>query len=89
MELQLDNKYYDFYRFRKLEPLTNFKDIEIGVTYHIPPTIIYKRRDVIVENKIGNQIHGKVKFEDGNWEPVTLYESELSTRFLIKKQSLR
>ena len=89
MGCKLDMSYYDYDRVRTLKPMVDFKDIEMGVVYHIPPTILYERRDFIPEQRNGNtSISGKVRNEDGTWGKLTLYESEISVRFMVKKQKI-
>ena len=86
---RLDNSYYDYERMRKIPPLTDFKDIKVGETYHIPPTIIYGRRDFKVMEKSPTTITGiMTNLEDGTTQKSTLYESELSMRFIVKKQEV-
>jgi len=86
---RLDNRFYDYERMRKTPPLTDFKDINEGETYYIPPTIIYPRRIFKVENKTTNTIYGTmIDLEDGTSRKATLYESELSMRFIVKKQEI-
>lgn len=84
----LDNIYYDYNRLTSLEPLTKFEDIEVGETYHIAPIVIYDRRDVKVESKGWNTIEGKVTHADGTVTHTTFYKTELSMKFLVKKQSI-
>ena len=85
---KIDEKLYDYYRMAKIGPLTKFEDIEVGATYHIPPIIIYGRRDIIVEKKDWNTISGKMRHEDGTWTNSTLYRTELSMRYLIKRKHI-
>lgn len=87
MDITLDRKHYDYCRFSKIKPFTPFNEIEIGVMYHIPPTIIYPRRDFLVKSKTTSTVSGLAKI-DGKWENLTLYQSELSMRFLVKKQTI-
>lgn len=89
MGVSLDRTYYDYSRFSRVKPLTEFKDIEIGVMYHIPPTILYPRRDFLVESKTCTTVRGKIR--EGfskTWEEKTLYQSELSMKFLVKRQKI-
>lgn len=84
---ELDNKYYNYDRMRKIT-LTKFEDIEVGVLYHIPPTILYDRRDFICEKKEKTCLIGKIKYShEKTWKPTTLYNSELSIRYLVKTLS--
>ena len=80
----LDRDYYDYYRMSKIKPLTDYEDIKVGGVYHIPPSIIYDRREVIVESKDFNSIRCKVKNSNGEWSDETMYRSELSMRFLVE-----
>ena len=86
---KLDLKYYSYDRLTKINPLTEYDDIEEGALYHIPPIMVYDRRDFIVIQKTPSTLVGKMRFEDGVWKETTLYKSELSTRYLIKRKSLR
>jgi hypothetical protein len=89
MGCKLDMSYYDYDRIRTLKPMVEFKDIEMGVVYHIPPTILYERRDFIPEQRNNNaSISGKVRNKDGTWGKMTLYSSEISARFMVKKQKI-
>ena len=85
----IDNEFYDYARMTKIEPLTRFEDIEVGATYHIPPIIIYDRRDIKVEKKDWNTISGTVTHNDGSQSTTTLYRAELSMRYLVKKLPIK
>lgn len=85
MATRLDLSFYDWDRFRKHNPITKYEDIEIGKLYHIPPTIIYGRRDFIPENKTNAFISGKMREEGANcWESATIYRTELTARFIVE-----
>lgn len=86
---KLDMKFYDYTRVTKAPILTNWDDIEEGKTYHIPPTIIYDRRDFFCEHKDGSAMTGKVR-EDGEtiWKNSKLFRNELSVRFLVELKSI-
>ena len=86
---RLDSSLYDYTRVTKFKPITNWEDIKEGELYHIPPTILYDRRDFICNFKTDNTLKGKVKcYEKGIWEDCTLYRSEISMRFLVKKEKI-
>lgn len=85
---QLDNKYYDYSRFKVFQPIVKYEDIQVGKTYHIPPTILYPRRDFIVEYKDSNSLRGKLMTENGMWMGSTIYRNELSVKFLVEKQKI-
>ena len=87
-QIKLDMKYYNYDRFRKYGPTTPFEEIETGKTYHIPPTILYGRRDIIVEQKDYNTISGQLRDEDGTWRRATLYKTELSMIFLVELKKI-
>lgn len=87
-EVKLDMKYYDYDRIRKFGPMTQLKDIEVGKTYHIPPTILYSRRDIIVESKDSETISGQLRESDGTWKHAILYKTELSMRYLVERQKI-
>ena len=84
---QLDMKeYYDYDRMRKVNPLTSWDDLHVGEVYHIPPTIIYARRDFYPDTKGTDQITGKMyDYETKSWTRATMYRSELSMRYIVKK----
>jgi hypothetical protein len=85
----LDNRiYYDYNRMSSIKPLTAFEDIEVGETYHIAPIVIYDRRDFKVESKSWNTISGTVTYADGSTSYSTLYKTELSMKYLVKKQKI-
>ena len=84
----LDKKYYDYYRLKKHKPIMTYDDIEIGTTYHIPPTILYDRRDFICETKDAYRATGKMLSSDGIWRQATIYPSEISVIFLVKKRTI-
>jgi predicted esterase len=88
MEVKLDMKYYDYDRIKKFGPMTPFKDIKVGKTYHIPPTILYGRRDIVVEYKDLNTIRGQLRDSDGSWRSATFYKTELSMIFLVERQEI-
>jgi len=86
---RLDSSLYDYTRVIKYNPITAWDDIKEGEIYHIPPTIIYDRRDFICERKTDNAISGKImEYEEGVWKPCTMYRSEISMRFLVKKERI-
>ena len=67
------------------KPLTSWDEISVGDMLHIPPIIIYKRRDFIVEEKTSQLIRGKVReFGDSEWNDYTIFKSENSAKFLVK-----
>lgn len=85
---KLDYKYYDYQKIKKLKPLTRFEDVKEGVMYHIPPTILYDRKDFIVNEKINNKLIGIMRESNGEWHDATLYNSEISMGFLVEKQKI-
>ena len=85
---KIDNCLYDYDRLTSIGYLTKFEDIKVGETYHIPPLIIYDRRDFTVERKDWNTVRGKMVHADGSCTTATLYKTELSIRYLVKKQSI-
>jgi hypothetical protein len=87
-EIRLSMEYYDYDRIRKFKPITKFDEIEVGKTYHIPPTILYGRRDITVDSKDSNTISGKMVNADGSYRHATLYETELSMIFLVEKKEI-
>jgi hypothetical protein len=84
----MDNIHYNYDRMTKIDPITKFEDIEVGATYHIAPLIIYDRRDIIVERKDWNTISGTVIHSDGTRTHTTLYKTELSMRYLVRKHTI-
>ena len=84
----LDNKYYKYDRMFSMKPLIAFEDIEVGETYHIAPIIIYDRRDLKVEEKTHNTISGTVTHADGTKKYSTFYKTELSMKYITKKQKI-
>ena len=83
----LDYKYYNYDRFKNLQPITSWDDLKVGSCYHIPPTILYNRRDIIIEGKDDNKILCQMR-EDGKWFRSTIYRSEISSKFLAKSWTL-
>ena len=82
----IDNKYYDYERMAKIKPLTKFEDIEVGATYHIPPIIIYGRREFTVQSKDYSTVSGIMKFDDGTYMHTTLYRTELSMKYIVRRK---
>ena len=88
MGLKLDSRFYEYDRFNKITCLTPYEEIEVGEEYHIPPTILYDRRDILVDEKTSRYIGGYVTYPDGSVEHQKLFAQELSIRFLVKKWTL-
>lgn len=87
---EIDNKYYNYEKFHSFGPIVKFDDIKPGTIYHIPPTIIYGRRDFICETKNENSAVGQIRDgEDKPWRHYTLCKTELSARFIVEKQSIK
>ena len=85
--LMLDKqKYYDYYRLIKVGKLMDFDDIKEGVMYHIPPTILYDRRDFIPSRINASSVSGMMSEGGGPWREATIYRGELCARFIVKKQ---
>ena len=84
---KLNSDFYDFNKMRAVGYLTDWTDIKEGNVYHIPPTILYARRDIAVVRKESNHIYGKVyDYETGKETFSTIYFSEISARYLILKK---
>lgn len=81
---KLSREYYNYEKLSKANRLTPWNEIKEGVLYHIPPIVIYDRRDFMVLSKTANQLEGKMRTSDGKWNDATLYYSELSTKFMTK-----
>lgn len=67
----------------KHNPITDWEDIKEGEKYHLPPLIYNKRMDFIVLKKEDNLIR---IMKDGSNYAQTLYKTDISTRFIVKKQ---
>ena len=82
----LGTKNYDYKKASAITPMLNFDDLEIGVTYHIPPTFIYDRRDFTPEKKYSDStIYGEMVEADGRHYKYSLYKTELSMKYIVKK----
>jgi hypothetical protein len=79
-------KYYDYYRLIKVGRLMDFDDIKEGETYHIPPTILYDRRDFKANRVNADSVNGLMSEGGGPWVQTTIYRGELCARFMVKKQ---
>ena len=87
---EIDNKYYNYEKFHSFGPIVKFDDIKPGTIYHIPPTIIYGRRDFICETKYEYSAVGQIRNgEDKPWKSYTLSRTELAARFIVEKQPIR
>lgn len=71
------------FEMRKHSPLTDWEDIKEGETYHLPPLLYNKRMDFVVLKKEDNLIR---IMKDGSNYAQTLYKTDISTRFIVKKQ---
>ena len=71
-------------RFRKIEPLTPWEDINEGEYYHIAPVLSYDRRDFRVTSKNNNMLVGILKEEGEKPRQYSFYKQEVSTRYLVK-----
>lgn len=84
---RVSNFYYEYDRFKNYVSPLNWDDIKEGETYYIPPTIIYGRRDFICEEKTPTCLKGRAyEYETKEWSNATIYKSELSMRFMVKKE---
>ena len=68
---------------KELQPLTDWDDIKVGDRLHLPPIIIYGRREFVVSSKTNNFLNGMLK-ECGMWKEHTIFKSETSAKFLVK-----
>ena len=69
---------------KELSPLTEWDDIQVGDRLHIPPIVIYDRREFIVSKKSNNFLSGRLKEGNGGWKEYTIFKSEISAKFLAK-----
>ena len=68
---------------KEIPPLTDWDDIKVGDKLHLPPIVIYGRREFIVSSKTKNFLNGRLK-EFGAWKEYTIFKSETSAKFLVK-----
>lgn len=88
MEIRLDSRLYDYKKFQNFNCLTPYDDLTVGEVYHIPPTILYGRRDVYIMEKTDKNIRGVVTYyDDGRKIVEQLFRSEISMKFLVKKET--
>ena len=83
------SNYVDFCQIseaiKDLPPLTEWDDIKPGDKLHIPPIVIYGRREFVVYTKNDNYISGKMKECGADyWKEYTIFKSEISAKFLAK-----
>ena len=78
-------KMVSFINLRKIAPMMKWEDIKEGESYHLPPLVYNKRMDFIVVEKKDNSM--KIK-KLGDEYPQTMFRTDITTRFIIKKQKI-
>jgi hypothetical protein len=80
-----NKKMVSFINLRRVEPMMDWNDIKLGETYHLPPLVYNKRMDfVVVEKKEDSMKIRKI----GDEYPQTMFRTDITTRFVVKKQVL-
>lgn len=86
---KLDYQYYDYNKISALKRLTDWNNIQEGYVYHIPPTILYDRRDFVCIEKDKMKMSGKAREGFSKvWKPCTIYYSEISAKFIVERKPL-
>ena len=73
----------DWQMVSSIDPITEWEDIKVGKTYHVPPIYIYKRMEVTFEDKDERSAHVTIK-QDGRITHRILYRSEIIARYLTE-----
>ena len=87
---KLDMSYYEYFRFKKFKPLVKWEDIQIGETYHIPPIVLYDRRDFICQQKDTEAVSGQIyDYQEKAWKRGKFYRHELSLNYFVKRRPIK
>ena len=82
----IKEKKMSYDELKKLNPLTKWEDINEGDNMIIPPFWIYERRDINVLKKYDTFIFVEILNEMN--KKTSIFKSEISAKFLVKKQNV-
>ena len=78
-------KWFSLLSLKQVPPMMNWEDIKVGEWYHLPPLVFNKRMDFRVVRKEPNEI--KI-IKQGDEYQQTMFRTDITTRFIVKKIEL-
>lgn len=83
-QLHIDNKSKVelFFKLRNVQKITEWEDIKVGETYHLPPLVYNKRMDFVVVEK--SELSMRVRKLSDNYYQ-TMFKGDITSNFIVKK----